>query len=228
VTINVNFTDVGSQDTHTCTFSWDDGSPDTVVTAAGTGNGSCSATHPYSGAGVNTVTITVKDDDTGSAVATWKYVVIYDPNSGFVTGGGWINSPAGAYVPNLSLAGRANFGFVSKYQNGAKVPTGETEFNYQVGNMNFHSTSYDWLVVSGAMAQYKGSGTINGVSGYSFILTAKDGQIAGGGGTDGFRIKITKTSDGTVVYDNLTSADDSMTTGNTQNIDGGSIVIHSK
>ena len=28
--------------------------------------------------------------------------------------------------------------------------------------MNFHSTAYTWLVVSGYKAQYKGTGTING------------------------------------------------------------------
>ena len=35
-------------------------------------------------------------------------------SAGFVTGGGWINSPVGAYVPDPELAGRANFGFVFK------------------------------------------------------------------------------------------------------------------
>jgi hypothetical protein len=54
--------------------------------------------------------------------------VIYDPNGGFVTSGGWI------------MTGKANFGFVSKYQKGTTIPTGETEFNFQVGNLNFHST----------------------------------------------------------------------------------------
>jgi hypothetical protein len=56
-------------------------------------------------------------------------VVIDDPSAGFVTGGGWIDSPTGAYQPNPTLRGKASFGFVSKYQNGAKTPTDETEFN---------------------------------------------------------------------------------------------------
>ena len=56
--------------------------------------------------------------------------------------------------------------------------------------MNFHSTSYEWLVVAGARAQYKGEGTINGSGNYGFMLTAIDGQINGGGGVDKFRIKI--------------------------------------
>ncbi|MFP5367812.1 MAG: hypothetical protein ACLGIS_13390, partial [Actinomycetes bacterium] len=73
-------------------------------------------------------------------------------------------------------------------------------------------------------AQYKGNGTVNGVAGYKFLLTATDGAVNGGGGTDKFRIKITK--DGTVVYDNLLGAADDAT--NAQVLTGGSIVIHAK
>src|SRR3989442_6266592 len=52
--------------------------------------------------------------------------------------------------------------FRSAYQPGARVPSGNTEFQFHAADFNFHSTSYDWLVVSGPKAQYKGSGTING------------------------------------------------------------------
>ncbi|MEW6570999.1 MAG: hypothetical protein AB1390_07470 [Nitrospirota bacterium] len=86
----------------------------------------------------------------------YQYVVIYDPEGGFVTGGGWIESPIGAYVPDPALTGRGTFGFVSKYKRGATVPTGVTEFQFKVANLNFHSDTYQWLVVSGPKAQYKG------------------------------------------------------------------------
>jgi hypothetical protein len=151
-------------------------------------------------------------------------VAIYDPSGSFVTGGGWINSPAGAYSPDPTLVGKATFAFVSKYANGAKVPTGETEFQFQVAKFKFNSTSYDWLVVSGAKAQYKGSGTINGAGNYSFLLTAIDGQLSGGGGSDKFRIKIIDKVSGRVIYDNQLGAAD--TTDPTTVIGGGSIVIH--
>jgi hypothetical protein len=142
-----------------------------------------------------------------------------------VTGGGWINSPAGAYVAQPTLTGKASFGFVSNYQKGATVPTGETEFQFQVANFNFHSTSYEWLVISGARAQYKGSGTVNGTGNYGFILTAIDGQISGGGGVDKFRIKVwDKSNNDAVLYDNQPGASDSGDP--TTAIAGGSIVIH--
>jgi hypothetical protein len=176
-------------------------------------------------AGVYTVGVSVRDADglTGSGAS--QYVVIYDPNGGFVTGGGWINSPAGAYVSSPALTGKANFGFVSKYEKGRTVPSGETEFQFQVANFRFNSTAYEWLVVSGALAQYKGSGTVNGAGNYGFLLTATDGQLTGGGGVDKFRIKIWEKASGAIVYDNLISASDDMTSTNTQAVGGGSIVI---
>jgi hypothetical protein len=151
-------------------------------------------------------------------------VVAYDPYGGFVTGGGWIISPLGAYTLEPSLTGKATFGFVSKYQKGSSVPTGDTEFQFHVANFSFHSTAYDWLVVAGARAQFKGIGTVNGIGNYGFILTAIDGQISGGGGVDKFRIKIWDRNSGANVYDNQNgeSDDAALTTA----IGKGSIVIH--
>jgi len=153
--------------------------------------------------------------------------VVYDPSGGFVTGGGWIDSPEGAYAADASLTGRATFGFVSKYQKGAKVPTGSTEFQFKVAGLNFKSASYEWLVVAGAHAKYKGVGTINGAGNYGFMLTATDGQIAGGGGVDTFRIKIWDKDNGdAVVYDNQMGEGDDSYAGTA--LGGGSIVIHTK
>jgi cadherin-like protein len=223
ITAVVNFQDIGSQDTHGCTFHWNDGTPDTTVTGS-TGSGSCSATHKYTVSNVYQVDVTVADDDLGDTTSYYQYVVVYDPSNGFVTGGGWINSPAGAYAANPALAGKANFGFVSKYQKGANVPTGNTEFQFQAGNFNFKSTVYEWLVISGAKAQYKGSGTINGAGDYGFMLTGIDGSVSGGGGTDKFRLKVWDKATSAVIYDNQVGAVD--TADPTTVLGGGSIVIH--
>jgi hypothetical protein len=227
--VTANFVDPGGLDTHTCTFSWDDAATPTTNTVEGSiGSGSCMGTFLYQSAGVYTITVTVTDKDGGTAISKYEFVVVYDPSAGFVTGGGWINSPAGAYVPNSNLAGKANFGFVSKYQKGAAKPTGETEFQFHVASFNFHSAEYDWLVVAGAKAQYKGTGTVNGTGNYGFLLTATDGQVNGGGGVDKFRIKIVDKSTGLIVYDNGPASSDDIDEVVTQAIAGGSIVIHSK
>jgi hypothetical protein len=188
-----------------------------------------SATNTFTVAGVYLVTLTVNDGCGATGMANLvdgftAMVVIFDPSAGFVTGGGWINSPAGACTADASLIGKATFGFVSKYEKGANIPTGNTEFQFRVANFNFHSTSYDWLVVAGARAQYKGSGTINGSGNFGFMLTAIDGDINGGGGLDKFRIKIWDKGTGNIVYDNQIGAADSADPSTA--LGGGSIVIH--
>lgn len=155
--------------------------------------------------------------------------VVYDPTGGFVTGGGWITSPTGACRLTTvcgTATGKATFGFVSRYQKGAKVPTGNTEFQFQAAGLNFKAASYDWLVVAGSKAQYKGTGTINGQGNYGFLLTATDG---GNKGADMFRIKIWDKNNGdTVVYDNAMGSSEDIEGANPQVIGGGSIVVHSK
>jgi hypothetical protein len=140
-------------------------------------------------------------------------LVVYDPDGGFVTGGGWIDSAPGAYKLDDTLAGKATFGFVSKYKKGVQTPEGNTEFQFKAADLNFHSTSYDWLVVTGSdYAKFKGTGTINGTGDYKFMLWAGDGE------PDTFRIRIWLEENSTEheVYDN----------GVDQALGGGSIVIH--
>jgi hypothetical protein len=226
VSVSASFVDPGILDTHTAAWNWGDGTPTSagVVTETG-GSGSVTGSHQYTAAGVYTPTLIVTDKDGGAGQSSFQYIVIYDPTGGFVTGGGWINSPAGAYTPNPSLTGKANFGFDSRYKKGASVPTGNTQFNFSMGNLDFHSTSYDWLVVAGAKAQYKGSGQLNGAGNDAFMLTAIDGALPGGHGQDTFRIKIWDKNTGNMIYDNQMGASD--TSDPTTVLGGGSIVIHS-
>ena len=122
VTVNGAFTDAGILDTHTATINWGDGSSSSGAVSETNGIGTVTGTHVYTAAGIYSVQLTVTDNDGGADPTAFQYVVVYDPNGGFVTGGGWINSPAGAYVADPTLTGKANFGFVSKYQKGATVP----------------------------------------------------------------------------------------------------------
>lgn len=221
--ITVELSDAGVSDTHTCTMSWDDGLEATTVAAAG---GSCTTARTLA-AGVYRVAITVTDDDGGQANTSFEYVVVYDPTAGFVTGGGWIQSPAGAYLADPTATGKATFGFNSKYQKGANVPTGNTEFQFHAANFKFKSSSYEWMVVAGHKVQYKGSGTVDGATEqYRFLLTAIDGDQTGGDGRDKFRIKVWDAVSEVVVYDNVRGASDDIDGAGPQPIAGGSIRIH--
>jgi hypothetical protein len=221
VSLSASFTDPDAGQTHTCLINWDDG-----VVQSGVVNETsrtCTKAHTFSSAGVYTINVTICDNLGACGTAT-VWVVVYDPSAGFVTGGGWINVDPGSYPADPTLSGRANFGFNSKYKNGGGPPSGETEFNFEVGNFNFHSDSYQWLVVSSFKAQYRGTGSVNGVSGYDFRVTGYDGQVSGGGGIDKFRIKITR--NGQTVFDNRMGQPEDIDQADPQQIAGGSIVIH--
>jgi hypothetical protein len=224
VNMTATFSDAGTSDTHTCSFNWDDTTSSPGTVSETNGSGTCTGTHTYNSAGVYTVKVTVTDDDGASTTVEWM-VVVYDPSAGFVTGGGWIDVAPGSYPAQPGLFGRANFGFSSQYKKGATVPTGETEFQFQVGNFNFHSSKYDYLVVSGFKAQFKGTGEVNGGPGYSFRLTAYDGALMNPKGPDKFRIKVMD-STGAVVFDNRMGTPDDVDVADPQVISGGSIVIH--
>jgi hypothetical protein len=182
------------------------------------------ATLSFTEPGVYNLCVSGVDSSNNTGPEECVFLAVYDPDGGFVSGGGWIMSPEGAYADDPLLTGKANFGFVSKYKKGATVPTGNTQFHFKAGNLNFHSDSYEWLVVNqaGNNAQYKGSGTINGGlapnnEAYKFMIWAKDLDPDA---DDTFRIKIwweDEYGEETLVYDN----------GFDQTIGGGNIKIHS-
>ena len=150
------FTDPDST-THSATWTWGDGSSSAGQVAHAGSGGTVTGAHGYAQAGVYRVGLDVRDESGATGTAVFEYVVVYDASGGFVTGGGWIDSPSGAYPADPSLVGRANFGLVAKYKPGASEPDGTTEFQFHAADFNFHSVDYEWLVVSGARAQYKGT-----------------------------------------------------------------------
>ena len=144
-------------------------------------------------------------------------------NGAWISGGGWFDSPPGAVVQMPASSGKASFGFVSRYQDGATLPSGNTHFQLNAAGLNFQSTSYESLVISGNKAEYTGIGTINGSGSYQFLLTAIDGDQAGGDGQDKIRLRIWSDSTG-LIYDsqlNAPSNADPITV-----LGGGNIVIH--
>jgi hypothetical protein len=219
IALTCTFTDPGILDTHTGYINWGDGIEDIVTISYGTYT--FAGSHNYNNPGVYTVTVKVEDDDGGFDIEEFQYIVVYDPSSGgFVTGGGWIISPEGAYVPDPTLTGKATFGFVSKYKKGQSTPAGNTEFQFHTAGLNFHSGEYDWLIIAGSKAIFKGSGTINGEGNFGFMLTAIDGNL-NEENIDKFRIKIWDKDNDETIYDN---ADEESGT----ELGGGQIVIHKK
>ena len=166
------------------------------------------AQHTYYETGVYEIKLTMKDYPyLSTVVESYKYVVVYDPSAGFVTGGGWIEFPAGAYVPDPGLIGQATFGFISKFyrtRTGENELSGNTVFEFHAADLRFTSSSYDFLVVKNSKAIYRGLGYINGdvSKEYGFMLTAQDLEDG-----DMFRIQIWDGDPASgLIYDNKIGA----------------------
>ena len=222
VSVSSTITDPGALDTFTCTINWGDG----ATTAGVVASGACGGTHAYAIPDVYTISMTVTDDDSGSDTEVFKYAVVYsgtgnvtgggrfDSPAGFYAGqptlAGRSNFGFNArYDRNGVLRGETEFQF-----RGLRpvVPSGDRDDDEDDDDdedaedrragrqtrtrLNFRSTSYDWLIVSGGTGMYVGSGRINGQGDYAFLVSIVDGR------PDRFRIKIWDKGTGAVVYDN--------------------------
>jgi hypothetical protein len=214
-------------DSHTAEWDWGDGttSAGTVTEPSDPTPGTVAGSHEYTEPGVYTVRLTVTDSFGAIGERQFQFIVVFDPDGGFATGGGFIDSPPGSYGLNPALVGRGHFGFNCKYHNGATVPTGNTKFDFKGASLKFKATEYEWLVVNGHKAQFKGSGTIDGEGNYGFLVTAIDEKLTPSLNVDGFRIRIwDKDDDDAVVYDNRMGEDDFSDAAT--ELSGGSVVIH--
>ncbi|MFD3003575.1 SBBP repeat-containing protein, partial [Pontibacter toksunensis] len=93
------------------------------------------------------------------------YVSVFDPTAGFVTGGGWIESPAAPAYEFMQTSKRAHWSLVARYskRNGEEDQVqGSTMLLLQAGSFTFRSTSYEpgSLVITGNRAYYSGRGTL--------------------------------------------------------------------
>ena len=200
-------------DTHTAVWNWGDGSTSAGTVSETNGSGSISGSHAYSKPGVYKLTLTVTDKDGASAQTIFESVLVYNPNGGSATGSGWINSPAGAFIANPSLKGKAPFDFDVKYKRGASIPTGHVNFKLPSNALDFHSTGLDWMIINtkpgllcwwfdqcSSTIQIKGTGTTKAGGNYQFMVWATDNH------PDTLRIKIWSVNSAgveTVLYDNL-------------------------
>jgi hypothetical protein len=161
--------------------------------------------------GVYTLIVEATDNEGNTADSNPIFFVVYNPEGGFATGGGWINPDGESTLPG----GKATFGFVAKYKD--SISTGNLEFQYNDAGINLKSTSIDWLVISGVSAQFQGTATINGQGTYTFRVLAKD-NAEPGAGADQFDIRIWQG----------TNTDSAIYHKSKNTLGGGNIVVHKK
>jgi hypothetical protein len=91
-----------------------------------------------------------------------------------VTGGGWVTQPDG---------GKKSFIVGMKYvKNRPGKPLGQFQFEDRALGLKLRCNLWDWFTVDeqGLVATFKGSGTVNGVGNFDFLVKAEDNS-----GTDG-------------------------------------------
>jgi hypothetical protein len=184
----------------------------TVIEPSGNQNGKVTGSYKFNSPGVYKLQMNTTNQNGITHYTTTNgdleaIVVIYDPNGGYTYGGGWYKSQAEALVAEPTASGKASFGFAVNYRN-ATNPKGETQFEFKVGNFEFNALNFDYLVVSGVKAQFRGTGKITGgQSGIGFIMTIIDGELDGTG-VDKIRMKIYNRNTNAVIYDNQPGASD--------------------
>jgi PKD repeat protein len=197
VTVGLTFNNPAADVKHTILWDWGDG---TTFEDPQPSLPDASATHQYHQPGIYTITTTIRSVDGRLSETKRSYnLVVSGPGDGVFVGEGWFNSPEGASPTTPGLGEQANFMLINAFPGILSAPVGLVMFN--AGNLAFVSSSFEWLVVTGANLQLKGGGTINGKGAYTFILNASNGA-------NKIRIKIWNTTTGLVVYDNQPGADD--------------------
>lgn len=191
----------------------------TCAAYAGT-DGSASCAVAISTAGVYPVTAQFAGDALHRGSGTSAVLVVYNPEGGFVTGGGWL-LPDGAddMLPGGSPYGKTNFGFIARYRDDTTIPHGNVELQYHNGNINLKSVALEWLVLNGNWAVFQGIAAVNGQGQHPFMVEVRDGQFNGGAEADRFIIKVWtegSATTGALLY--KASGD----------LKGGSVVIHVK
>jgi trimeric autotransporter adhesin len=94
VTFTAPFTDIGRNDTHTCTVDFGDGSPVVAGNVAETpGSGTCGTSHAFTVLGPHNVLVTVRDDDGGSATAVLTVIIFAQAEAWAISANGLVTIP---------------------------------------------------------------------------------------------------------------------------------------
>ena len=171
VSLEVPF--VGTVDS--ATVDWGDG---TVPVPATVGAGTITADYDYTTTGVFPVTVTAENVAGDVDTEVFEFVVVFDPNGSSVKGNPRQQSPAGAYTANAILEGEVKAGVNVKYKKNSSEPKGKTKFEFKDAGLKLTEEGFDWLILSGARAEYQGYGELKNQDGlYGFHVIAIDGDL---------------------------------------------------
>ena len=174
----------------------------TAVTSGGGVGGTLTASCGFSGVAVNAYLVDIVGGGDFYQGSGSSIVAVGDPSLGFFTGGAKLDHGGRAAKVELN----------PKYKNNGSVQ-GKVSYSEQESlAMALDSTQLDALVVLGQKAYVLGSARVNGVAGYSFILTAIDNGEPGRSDQVGLAVR----DPGGSPVAGLTFAPTTLTSGNVQ------------
>lgn len=208
VVTSIGFASEDSAARYNVVWAWGDGTVDRARAAsASIGAGSATARHAYSAPGIYTVTANVTDQ-AGNSAKVSRRIVVYEPSSGAIGGGGTVMLPATASVHSPVAGGAAHFGFVTPPAAKAKAAGAQGYFHFSLPGFAFASNHVRVFAANGASAWLAGTGTVNGMGSYSFTATTTAGSSDGKAGR--FSVKVWHTDPNTqaevVDYDSQDTA----------------------
>jgi hypothetical protein len=211
VTFDLPITDPGGNDTHSCQLGWDEGEGwDHLFTAQ---NRNCRQTHTFQHAGMYTVEVYVADDDGGTGSAE-VMIVVYDPDEAKADINGSSPTPAGALGSQTGM-GRTWAHYFGDYRPGGSVPFGEAKAWIDNADFKLEPSSMQWMVVTedGKVAS-RGTGTVNGRAGYTWVVYGWDDCDGSNTGAcrdlagDSIRLVVWNSATGQKVYDHSPNSDE--------------------
>lgn len=175
------FTDIGTNDSHTCTWNFDDGTPVAPGAVNETpGSGTCTASHVFTAVGPHNVLVKVTDDDGSSATAIVRVVVYRSAGAFAIEAKGLITIPrtpdvicppndtrtqVAVNLPPLVTTGVLNASCVMDPNTGATVARSSVDGATLLGGLIQLTaiTSTCTSTASGVTRSSNVVGTINGV-----------------------------------------------------------------
>jgi trimeric autotransporter adhesin len=188
VTFTAPFTDIGTNDTHTCTVDFGDGSPVVAGNVTETpGSGTCVAAHAFTVLGPHNVLVTVRDDDGGSATAMVTVIIFAQAEAWAISANGLVTIPktpdalcppnsdltlVGVNVPGVASVNTLNARCALDRSTGTTVATSSVDSASLLGGLITISTIESTCVADA-----------NGVRGSSRVGTINGTPIGTGSGS---------------------------------------------